>query len=419
MLITLDLSSTPTTLNSFPTGDISAVMRDLQEVFVVHPEVCCIFFHADCHSDIKNNDIIGTCQNIIASNVLLALLSVYILLIWGFNIVSFKWWIHKMKDNKVARSLLACSLSLADGLIGVHLMILIIVHAIHQNDVGYVALRWKESVLCKVIGIIIMMSIEASFITTTLIAIDRFLCLVVRPFEQEGLSTAAAICTLILSYCLSITFTVLAALYSTKSIATSACILLGESLSMIFSIIYLIFNTVLFIVLVALYLALIIKVVKSSKIKKSQDMSGQICKRLGAVIVTTFVPWFLVTILALLSLVGFPPPAFLESIMGLVLFPLNALLNPLINTITTREFQEDLSVKKEVNDKVKDNNIQKKSKCPSWIINVFNACFFTKVAYSVREKLHEEGFMRDRGSAQAADMGHEKQARGQKVLFTK
>jgi hypothetical protein len=37
-------------------------------------------------------------------------------------------------------------------------------------------------------------------------------------------------------------------------------------------------------------------------------------------------------------MVGFPPPHSLEAVLGVILFPLNALLNPLINIITTAEF---------------------------------------------------------------------------------
>ena len=62
--------------------------------------------------------------------------------------------------------------------------------------------------------------------------------------------------------------------------------------------------------------------------------------RLGGIIFTNFVAWLTISVMSLMSMSGVPLPPYLEAILGLVLFPINALLNPVINTISTNDFKE-------------------------------------------------------------------------------
>jgi hypothetical protein len=103
-----------------------------------------------------------------------------------------------------------------------------------------------------------------------------------------------------------------------------------------------------------MYFGLVFKIQQSTNVKKSQITSHKVNVRLGAVIITNFIPWILVTILTLMSIVGLPPPQSLEAILGVVLFPLNALLNPLVNTITTTEFHAIFYTKIKPDPKKKD-----------------------------------------------------------------
>ena len=52
-----------------------------------------------------------------------------------------------------------------------------------------------------------------------------------------------------------------------------------------------------------------------------------------------------ITTLSLLSLVNINVPPSLEMLLAFILFPLNSCLNPLINTIATRQFLEQLNWK--------------------------------------------------------------------------
>lgn len=220
----------------------------------------------------------------------------------------------------------------------IYLSILITVNSIYKGNIGYVALKWKSSTICKLIGSIIMLSVEVSTLATALIAIDRFICIVITPFKKVGFETGPAIISIIVSWICGAILPVLSVLLSGTFITNSACIVLGDSISMLFSILYIIFNSIIFICLTVVYLAVLKTVVKSSQVSKSHDKSAQVTLRLGAVILTNFVAWFTISILSILSMFHVSMPASIESVVALVILPVNSFLNPIINTITAPNF---------------------------------------------------------------------------------
>ena len=183
-----------------------------------------------------------------------------------------------------------------------------------------------------------MMSVQVSTGATTLIAIDRFICIVLKPFQKYGFTTQISVLLVVLSWIVGAVLPISSALYSNKNMANSACILIGESLSTTFSILYICMNFILFIGLTIVYVKIMKKVTQSSQITKSSGKSTNVSLRLGGVLVTNFGACISISTLALIYLVPVSMPPSVGAIVSLVLFPLNSMINPLINTITAMDF---------------------------------------------------------------------------------
>jgi hypothetical protein len=78
---------------------------------------------------------------------------------------------------------------------------------------------------------------------------------------------------------------------------------------------------------------------KSAKITKSRQRSlTPLVLRLGAIVLTNLLCWLTMCIMAIMSLSGYPLVASAESLVSLVIFPLNSIINPTINTFCTTQF---------------------------------------------------------------------------------
>ena len=88
-------------------------------------------------------------------------------------------------------------------------------------------------------------------------------------------------------------------------------------------------------------MAWLIQQVKSCPSRKGfyfGDSGRSACVRLGLLVLTNFLVSMTVCILAMLSLTKVYIPAVGEAVLALVLFPLNACLNPIINTLTLGQY---------------------------------------------------------------------------------
>ena len=216
-------------------------------------------------------------------------------------------------------------------------MIMIVVNSIYQGDVAYVAILWKQSTLCRITGTIMISSVCLSNVSMLLIAIDRFVCIVWMPFRRYGLSNIQCLISVGVGWLLVLIIQVFVYFLSYKEISNTSCVLVGESLSLPFSIMYVCLHSILFIGTLVPYMLVMRKVSQSRKVKKSSDKTKQVIIRLGLVLSTNLITTMAVTMLSIISLVT-DLSSNTEAIVSFLLFPLNACLNPLLNTITTKDF---------------------------------------------------------------------------------
>ena len=245
------------------------------------------------------------------------------------NIRCLVLWVHDGQCGWKSKHVLGCCLNTADCLMAVYLAMLVTEDSIYHNDVGFVALHWKTSTICLSSGVICLLSVEMSTMITLLIAVDRVICIVITPFRRKGFTLKTAVITAMTVWVVTLVTFSVAFQVTPPHITNSACIIVGSSLSLKFSILLLTYNSLLFTILCILYAILAQTVVKTSLNKDTRKVRKMILK-LGGILLTNFLAWMIISILSILSIAGSSLYPSLETLLGILLFPLNALVNPLI-----------------------------------------------------------------------------------------
>jgi hypothetical protein len=128
-----------------------------------------------------------------------------------------------------------------------------------------------------------------------------------------------------------------------SSLSNNACIMIGNSLPLPYMITYFLLNLILFVAILSSYVAVIKTLSKSAQQSKSKHAStASVMARLGAVVMTNFIEWLTMCIMAIISLSGIRLFSSIEALVSLIIFPLNAILNPIINTLSTKQFAQSI-----------------------------------------------------------------------------
>jgi hypothetical protein len=341
LLIELDISDNLFDYYGIQSKDIFLSPPLLSMVYVVHPETCCLLHETSitCHADLPKADTIGSCQDVIASPILkyaTALLATFCLLLNGVGCI---WWKVQSRVKIQAQHILGLHLNISDGLMSLYLFIVIIMSSVSKGDAAYVLFIWTQSTLCKISGIIFMMSVELSTVSALLISIDRFICMVWKPYQVGGFRVKTVMIMLPTSWLLSGTLPVLTSFLSSIPFTNSACFLVGSSLPHIYSLVYICANSTLFFSISVLYI-LIIKNAHQSAHQHKQETYKGVYIRLGAVILTNFLAWLAISLVSIMSILNISLFPYVEATFAFILFPLNSIFNPIINIIATRSFYQ-------------------------------------------------------------------------------
>ena len=189
-----------------------------------------------------------------------------------------------------------------------------------------------------------MISVMASNLTTYLMALDRFICIVWRSYEKYGFTFGQAIIGMCISYVFAMLLPLLALLISSKEIENAMCFPVGGSVAAIFSILYACIGITLLFIITAMYFAVMSKVLQSRKMVKSSDKTMNVFVRISVIVLSNFMASMTIAILSILSLFNLNVSASIEAMIAFLLFPLNSCLNPVLNTISTEKFIRKMNV---------------------------------------------------------------------------
>ena len=159
----LDLSNNKLLHTSVSMKPLKSLFSTLMYIHVDKYEVCCyiqIASHAKCEYIEHNIDIIGNCHQILMYWPLrlwlclsgCATLSICLMSILVCSVT------YKVMGK--VRSFLGCNLGFADGLLSVYIILLLIADFKATENEGYMSLTWKSSMMCKIMGMILNLSVR-------------------------------------------------------------------------------------------------------------------------------------------------------------------------------------------------------------------------------------------------------------------
>ncbi|KAJ7393963.1 hypothetical protein OS493_003632 [Desmophyllum pertusum] len=282
-----------------------------------------------------------------------------ILAVFG-NLAVIAWRLIRRDDHPVQTCLLT-NLAVSDFLMGIYLMIIAIKDQLWAGAYFSFDLTWRSGALCKVAGILSVMSSEVSVLMLTVITADRLISIVFAfSCSRLTLRGTYVICTVVW-----ICGTIIAVIPAIDTPffynedrrygfygRSSVCLPLQLSPERLagweYSVgVFIGLNLAAFLFIIVAYIAIIVKVSRSQRRVKAHgesDVSSNsmkresaLARRVSAIILTDFSCWIPVIILSILSLTGqfHDEQGFVYVWFAVFVLPVNSSVNPVLYTFST------------------------------------------------------------------------------------
>ncbi|KAJ8317411.1 hypothetical protein KUTeg_005315, partial [Tegillarca granosa] len=231
------------------------------------------------------------------------------------------------------------NLSLSDALMGLYLLIIAVHDAMFRGHYAWSEYDWRNSILCKISGMLSLMSSEASVWFIFLITVDRFLAV---KYPIGGKRMTKTISRMI-SLCFWIFAVVLAVIpvfpypefYSTSGICIALPITSYFQDGLTYSVVlFLGVNFALFCMLgigqILIFREILISATKTKRQLTQNEKS--VAYMLAWVVMTDFFCWIPIGIMVVLALSGVFIPRGVYAWIVVFVLPINSAINPFIYT---------------------------------------------------------------------------------------
>ncbi|XP_038046716.1 G-protein coupled receptor GRL101-like [Patiria miniata] len=380
MFFLLNISGTLTKLNKVASDGLPA----LQEAHVDEYRVCCALsklhhfsIEQNC-STTKPQPDLKLCDSLMPNDILRVVLWVLGISALIGNPTVLIWRLKQKGDGggKKTLSRMVGNLAIADFMMGVYMIIIAGADLAFGEDYFFSAPEWRSSMLCKVAGVLSVLSSEASVFFVTLISFDCFLGIVfpLRNFSLGGKSTTTIIAVLwFLALCLSIVPTLSVGSDSDIYGLSDVCIGLplttkasdvrsetlssfislslpavdintfvatGEKPSWILSIVlFLGVNLVSFLIVLSCNVAIFISVKRTTRAVRAnahREREIKMAAKMALIVMTDFCCWMPIIILGILSQTGTVALSTeVYAWVAVLVLPINSSLNPFLYTFFT------------------------------------------------------------------------------------
>ena len=256
---------------------------------------------------------------------------------------------RKQRSANRAQSILVTNLAIADGLMGVYMLIIASADVYYRDQYAYFAEAWQTSLICKFAGFLSVLSSEASVFFMTVISIDRGIA-IIAPFSRLNLKTKGVAIVVTVVWMMSVLVSVMPVLvkgyfgnafYGRSTVCLALPLTADRPAGWQYSVtLFLGVNCLAFIIMLICYSAIYITIKQSRKSADVAQRSGEIALaiRMGFLVFTDFACWMPIIIMGLLALgtdVTISPEMYVWT--AVFILPLNSSLNPYMYTILTRE----------------------------------------------------------------------------------
>ena len=349
------------------------------ELIVSQHEICeCYVSHDILCTAVEDRSPFLTCDRLLSDRVLVVVMWLIGLNALGGNIFVLCRRQETTNKNKTQNFLLR-NLAMSDLLMGVYMLLIASADIYFGQYFPMQAETWRSGIACRIAGTISILSSEASVCFVTLISLDRYLN-IRYPQSRNTLTNKSSVVVVSILWIFSLTLGIVPSSLAgnnDKFYANShVCIGLpltklqefntqqsdwemicsgdgkcywkkpvkservGEVNGMIFaSVLFLGFNFICYLAILACYVEIIRIVLKSSKrAGRNPELNEQVrlTSRVLAIVLTDFACWFPIIIIGILVQVGvltLPPDVFAWCVTFVL--PINSAINPYLYTIAS------------------------------------------------------------------------------------
>ncbi|XP_063598614.1 G-protein coupled receptor GRL101-like [Penaeus indicus] len=266
---------------------------------------------------------------------------------------------YVVKEPNRVHSFYIKNLSLSDLLMGVYLFIIAFYDASFRGTYIRHETSWRRSWQCSFCGFLSTLSSEASVLTLTTITLDRY-CSIVHPLTLKERTFRAAAGVMATIW----TFAALLALLPVVGLAYYGDNFYGSNGMCLplhihdpyakawehSAAIFIGLNLVAFMFIAYAYIRMIIAIQESRmSLRSTQEKQDRILvKRFAFIVGTDFLCWMPVIIIKVVALSGVGIDRTLYAWLAVFVLPVNSALNPILYTLATKIFKQQVNVVKMV-----------------------------------------------------------------------
>lgn len=258
-----------------------------------------------------------------------------------------------VRERNSIQSILVMNLAIADGFMGIYMLIIASADVYYRDIYSIYADQWKSSVPCKLAGVFSVLSSEASVFFLTIISVDRAYAIML-PFSMRKLGQKQLKIIIITTWTVNLLLSFLPIVpnpyfgnsyYGRSSVCLALPLTYETPPGYQYAIALLGLNLVAFVIMMVCYLGIFISVKMSSKsvnaVGKGRSKQIELATRMAFLIGTDLCCWAPIIIMGFVALsgVGFIP-AEVYVWTAVFILPLNSSLNPYLYTILTREISK-------------------------------------------------------------------------------
>ena len=265
----------------------------------------------------------------------------------GYSVI-----IRRTKQELFVVHFLYFNLALADLLMGVYLLVIAIQDATTRDNFYVHDIMWRQSHACGFAGFCAMVSTVVSVYILLVITLERTYT-IVRVLNHKKLGKRRALVIVLVGWAMGC---VIAALPLSEKISdyNSVAICLPfdvqEEQDLTYVVLLLLYTGISFVVIAICYGIILQQILCSRKknrpyVEAKKKLTGEmkVAMRIFILVLTNFLCWFPIAVVGLPSAFGH---GFVDSLefarwAVVLIFPINACLNPILYSVTTRAFRDN------------------------------------------------------------------------------
>ena len=334
------------------------------EVDVIHTDeyrFCCFVLNSSaCYSP---SDMFSSCSDLISSPLLQVAIWVLAALTLIGNTVVIVWRI--IQNKYVSQNVLIVNLAISDLLMGIYLIIVGSSDVMYRNSYARYDYFWRQSILCKMAGVMSTLSSEISTFTLTVVSTSR-LQAVAFPLSHIPLTPRKSIVLCLSGWVILSVLSIIPLIETTyfekNLIQHGVCLFFNISVEYYpgweFMLVFLLLNFASCIYMLIAYAVMLFKLWKARKAcgRAASVKDNTLNHRVLQLVLTNAFCWIPIIIVSFVSLSGISMDPQVPVWMIIFVLPLNSALNPYLYSIT-----DITSMKKKSRKSVKtESNILKK-----------------------------------------------------------